>query len=221
MENIYKDLYQFSVYIPPMDFSIHQYLLASDPAILFAAGTVQQAEHVLPEIKSILGGSTLKYIFVSHMESDECGGISVFLKEYPDVTVICSALCARELPGYGYQGKIVVGEPKSTLSDTDMELQFFNYPSEVHLQDGLVCYEKNSGIFYSADLMLRIGDGRGKTVTKTWKQEVAAINTERIPEPHRLEILKKELLQISPSFIAVGHGFCVECNNAFIPCTGN
>lgn len=211
MEKIYQDLYQFSVYIPTMEFTIHQYLLADEPAILFASGTVQQAEHTLPQIKSILRDRPLKYIFVSHLESDECGGLSVFWKEYPDVTVIGSALCARELPGYGYPGKIIVGAPNATCSDGHIELQFFRYPAEVHLQDGLVCYEKNSGIFYSADLMLRMGDGRGKTITKNWKQEVDAIDAERIPELRRLEQLKRELLQITPAFVAVGHGFCVAC----------
>ena len=54
-----------------MDFTIHQYLLATEPSILFATGTVQQAERSLPEIEEILGGRPLDYIFVSHMEPDE------------------------------------------------------------------------------------------------------------------------------------------------------
>lgn len=115
IKELYKDLYQFSIYIPPMDFTIHQYLLAVDPAVLFATGTIRQAEQILPQIKTILKEKALKYIFVSHMESDECGGLSVFFKEYPDMTVICSALCARELPGFGYQGKILVGSPGTFL----------------------------------------------------------------------------------------------------------
>ena len=77
MKEIRKDLYQFSVYIPPMDFTIHQYLYAADPAILFAAGTVQQAKSILPDIQKILGDRPLKYIFVSHMESDEAGGVEL------------------------------------------------------------------------------------------------------------------------------------------------
>ena len=56
---------QFSMYIPPMDFTIHQYLLATDPAILFAAGTAQQVAAVLPEIREILGDKPLKYMFRS------------------------------------------------------------------------------------------------------------------------------------------------------------
>lgn len=75
MKEIRNNLYQFSLYIPPMDFTIHQYLLNTDPAILFAAGTVQQAAAILPDLKAILGQKPLKYVFVSHMESDETGGL--------------------------------------------------------------------------------------------------------------------------------------------------
>lgn len=63
MKEIRKNLYQFSVYIPPMDFTIHQYLYPADPAILFAAGTVQQTESILPEVQKILGDRPLKVYF--------------------------------------------------------------------------------------------------------------------------------------------------------------
>ena len=68
-------------------------------AILFAAGTVQQAESILPDVQKILGDKPLKYIFVSHMESDEAGVIEVFRKSYPEVTVLCGPLLARVLHG--------------------------------------------------------------------------------------------------------------------------
>ena len=79
MKEIYPSLYQFSITIPGMGFTIHQYLLNIEAPVLFATGTTQQAKTVLPEIKELLGGKRLAYIFVSHMESDECGGLPVFL----------------------------------------------------------------------------------------------------------------------------------------------
>lgn len=211
MTQLYKNLYQFTVYIPPMDFTIHQYLLAGDPAILFAAGTVRQAQAILPQIKDILGEKKLSYIFVSHMESDECGGVSVFHDQYPDVRIICSPLCARELPGFGYDGCLLPVESTQPLQDGDLDLQFFDYPSEVHLQDGLVCFERNSGIFYSADLMLRLGNGQGQVRKASWQQEIASIDGQRVPNEEKLEKVKNDLAQISPGFVAVGHGFCLEC----------
>lgn len=210
MQKITNNLYQFSVYIPPMDFTIHQYLLATDPAILFAAGTVGQAKAILPELKELLGEKPLKYIFVSHMESDEAGGLSILRKEWPGVTVLCSELAARELPGYGYVGKIIPKHGGDELKDGALDLVFFDYPSEVHLQNGLLCLEKNTGIFYSADLFLRYGNGVGKTLDSVWKDEVAAIPTDRLPNKELLTNLKKNLSEISPSLVSVGHGFCLK-----------
>lgn len=211
MKPIYQNLYQFTTYIPPMDFTIHQYLLNCDPAILFATGTVQQAEAILPEIKKILTDKPLKYIFVSHMESDECGGLSVFLREYPEAIVLCSALCERELPGFGYAGKIYSVSSEQCFRDGNLSLKFFEYPAEVHLQDGVVCLEEKTGIFYSADLMLRFGNGSGKTEKASWIDEVTAINTERVSDPVKAQQLRVALEQIRPVFVAVGHGFCLEC----------
>lgn len=210
MHKIYDNLYQFTTYIPPMDFTIHQYLLSTEPAMAFATGTLQEAEKNLPEIKKLLRGRPLKYIFVSHMESDECGGLSVFLREYPEATVLCSALCARELPGYGYKGKIKTCCENEMMEEGALKLQFFDYPSEVHLQNGLVCFEHNSGIFYSADLMLRKGNGEGKLIDSHWKTEVDGIGLERIPNEIMLQALKEKFLTIAPKIVAVGHGFCVR-----------
>lgn len=211
MTQIKNNFYQFTEYVPLMDFTIHQYLLTEETPILFAAGTVQQAEHIMPQIKEILGDKKLCYIFVSHMESDECGGISVFQEEYPDVKVICSALCARELPGFGYRGTLIPQKGGGFLEDKNLALQFFDYPSEVHLQNGIICYERNRGIFYSADLMLSFGNAGGMSKTCHWVDVVNQIDNERIPNTDKAKHLKKELLTISPRFIAVGHGFCLEC----------
>ena len=211
MIEIAKKLYQFSIYIPPMDFTIHQYLYASNPSILFAAGTAGQAKYILPEIKEILGERELKYIFVSHMESDEAGGISVFNKEYPHVTVICGNLAAREFGGYGYDGNVIAKCGEDIIEDGELKLRLFDYPAEVHNQDGIVCLEENSGIFYSADLMLRYGNGVGNVIKSTWIDEVEAINEDRIKDDKQREKLQSRLLKANSKFIAVGHGYCVEC----------
>lgn len=211
MKPIIKNLYQFSMYIPPMDLTIHQYLLVNNKSsILFSTGTIQQAEKILPEIKEILNGNTLDYIFVSHIESDECGGLATFLNAYPNVKVICSKLGARELHGYGYKGEIIIGNSEEEFVDENFAFQFIDYPSEVHLQDGIVCFEKNTGILYSADLMLSFGNACGQIISSNWAEDIEKIPAQQIPNKQKLEALKKALYTISPSFVAVGHGFCLE-----------
>ena len=46
MKKLTENLYQMTTYIQPMDFTIHQYLLATNPAILFATGTYEDAKRI-------------------------------------------------------------------------------------------------------------------------------------------------------------------------------
>jgi len=212
MQKTADKLYQFSMYIPPMDFPIHQYLLATDPAILFAAGTAQQAASILPEVQKVLGERPLKYVFVSHMESDEVGGIFAIRRAYPNVQVICGRLAARELPGWGYEGAVLAQAGGGTLRDGELDLQFIDYPAEVHDQDGIIAIDRTSGILYSADLFLRYGNGVGQVIDGNWAEEVASIDEARVPVDAKRDALKAALAQVNPSLLAVGHGFCIRCH---------
>lgn len=211
MVEISKNLYQFSAHIPFMHFTLHQYLLLAEEPVLISTGTMEQAKQILPEIKELLNEKELKYILIPHMESDECGGLPVFLKEYPNVITVCSELSARELPGYGYTGEIQVKKHGDILTGNGFSFKFIDYPSEVHLQNGIVFYEESRKIFFSSDLMLRFGDALGDTIDSSWKEEVEAINIDVIPNENKLAALKNNLQEIEPGFIAVGHGFCVNC----------
>lgn len=211
MIEISKNLYQFSAHIPFMHFTLHQYLLLSEEPVLISTGTMQQAGQILPEIKRLLNGKELKYILFPHIESDECGGLPVFLKEYPNVITICSELSARELLGFGYAVIVQAKKQGDLLTGNDFSFKFIDYPSEVHLQNGVVFYEEIRKIFFSSDLMLRFGDAIGKTIDSSWNDEVEAIDMERIPNETQLAALKSSLHEIEPEFIAVGHGFCVKC----------
>lgn len=43
------------------------------------------------------------YVFVSHMETDEAGGVFALHEAFLDMKVICGHLAARELPGWTMQ----------------------------------------------------------------------------------------------------------------------
>lgn len=210
MKQIYNNLYQFTMVIPPINFTIHQYLLDIDEPVLVGTGTMQQAEGMVEKVKEILKDKELKYILVSHFESDECGGLSVFKKVYPNVKVVCSELTARELMGFGYNGEVIAKKGDETLKGRGFDLLFVDYPSEVHLQNGLVFMERESGIFFSSDLMLRMGNGSNEVIKATWKDEVREITLDRVCNEEKKEALKGKLMELNPKFIAVGHGYCVE-----------
>lgn len=207
---VYGNLYQFSEMSGRMNMPVHQYLLAADPAIMFSTGTSSQAEWILPQIEAILGGRPLKYLFISHMESDECGGYRIFQKKYPKLVIITSPFTARELAGFGYRGKVVTGDENRPLVDGQLSLKFFVYPSEVHLQNGILVMDRGSGIFYSSDLFARdTSDGRVRD--GRWEDILHNIDTVLMPDERKRQALMKDLGAADPKFVASGHGVCVRC----------
>jgi Uncharacterized flavoproteins len=210
MTPIYQDIYQFSTYIPQIDLSFHQYLLSTNEPLLIHTGNIQQATALIPQLKDVLNGKDLKYIFVSHFEADECGGISLILDHFPDVKLICSEVTARQLTGFGLVKEIISKRPGEKLTTDNYELQFFSYPSEMHLWEGLLALETRRGIFFSSDLMIRFGEANKTIVESDWETEINSIRPDQIPDPKRQTQLQQTLKQLTPQFVATGHGPCLK-----------
>ena len=181
MPIIYNDLYQFNSYISPINLSFHQYLLLTDEPVLVHTGSIQQTENLIPQLKEVLVDKKLKYIFVSHFESDECGGLSLLLKTFPEAKTICSEITARQLIGFGITDEVIIKKPGEKLTSSDYELEFFSYPSEMHLWEGILLMENNRGIFFSSDLIFGMGKFNGEVINGNWQKEVANITLEQIP----------------------------------------
>ena len=207
---IYENLYQFSSYVKPIDLTFHQYLLLADEAVLVHTGSIGQAQSLIPQLKEALNGKTLKYIFISHFESDECGGLPAILKEFPEAKPVCSEITARQLSGFGIANDFIIKKPGEKLVTDDYELEFISYLSEMHLWEGLLMVENKSGVFFSSDLMFRLGEACGKVIQGHWENEVNSITHEQIPDPDKRAELKEALLKLNPKFIATGHGPCVK-----------
>ncbi|WP_238858526.1 MBL fold metallo-hydrolase [Clostridium sp. YIM B02569] len=210
MPFISKELYQFNSYVEPINLTFHQYLLLGDEPLLVHTGNVMQAEALLPELKDILNGKELKYIFISHFEADECGGLSLILEHFPKAKTICSEVTARQLNGFGIKAEIITKKAEEILNTDNYELEFINYPSEMHLWDGLLVIENKRRIFFSSDLMFALGKEIGTVQESDWYTEVNSIKQEQIPDNNKLEDLKETLKKLKPDLIATGHGPCLK-----------
>lgn len=210
MSKIYDDLYQFNSYIPPIDLAFHQYLLLTDEPVLIHTGDVEQAKALTPQLIELLGEKKLQYIFASHFESDECGGLSLLLKNFPEAKTICSETTARQLSGFGITNDIIIKKPGEKLTGDGYELEFISYPSEMHLWEGLLLLENKRGIFFSSDIWFRNGGANGEVIDGNWQNEVNIIGLQEIPNEEFKEQVKQTLSGLKPKFIATGHGPCVK-----------
>lgn len=210
MTNIYKNLYQFTEMIEPIKLAIHQYLLLTNEPVLIGTGTIKQSQTMLPELKQILNGRKINYILSSHFESDECGGISAILSEFPEAITVCSELSSRQFYGFGLAQNLLVVRLGDKLAGKDFEIEFIAYPSEIHTENGIVFFEKKRGIFFSSDLMFRMGESHGQIIESTWDEQIACSGADRLPNEALQAKMTEDLKAISPKFIAAGHGPCVR-----------
>lgn len=210
MKNIEKNLYQASTYNPQIDLTFNQYLLTAEDPILFHTGDVRQVSSLVPQIERVLAERDLKYIFVSHFEADECGGLPRILERYPKALTICSEVTARQFGGFGVEAELVVKKPGERLCGCGYDLEFLPYPSEMHLWEGLLALEARRGIFFSGDMMIRHGKAEEAVLDSSWENEVESITSVQIPDPALLKKTRELLLKYSPRFVATGHGPCLR-----------
>lgn len=210
MTQIYPNLYQFTDVLEPIKLSMHQYLLLTDEPILIQTGAVPQAQATLPKLKELLGDRPLKYILISHFESDECGGLSLVLKEYPNAIAVCSEVTARQLWGFGIARNVEIKKPGDSFTGNEFDFEIISYPSEMHMWEGLLFMEKKRGIFFSSDLMFGMGVNHGQVVENSWEGTVGASGAESLSSPDMQKKLIADLKTLSPVFVASGHGPCIK-----------
>ena len=162
-------------------------------------------------MKELLAGRPLKYLFVSHREWDECGGLSVLHEMFPETIVICSQNAAANFKFNDYDGKVIVGFPGKPLVDGELELDYLPYPVEPHYNMGILAYEKNSGVFSSTDLFLKGGDTGGQVLEANWKELVDGIPDNFLNMGPQQSKTIAAMQAIAPKFVAVGHGPCFRC----------
>lgn len=165
---------------------------------------------MLPQLKDALNGKTLKYIFISHFEADECGGLSLIQERFPEARPVCSEATARQLSGFGLIKEAVIKKPGERLNADGYELEFLGYPSEMHLWEGLLAIETQRRIFFSSDLMIRFGEELGTSVESSWNTEINNIRPEQVPDTEQRVRLQQALSQLNPRFVATGHGPCLR-----------
>lgn len=203
-------LLMFNTYLAPINLSFNQYLLMGREPLLVHTGNVAQATELAPRLARTLAGQPLKHIFVSHFEADECGGLAHLLAHFPGARVLCSAVTARQLAGFGISEDAMAKRPGEEYGDGDLRLEFLSYPSEAHLWEGLLGLESHRGLLFSADLFIRQGQVTQPMLVTRWSEEVPAITEAQVPSPAARKVLQESLAGLPVRFIAPGHGPVLE-----------
>lgn len=207
---IFDDLQMFNSYIDFIDLSFNQYLLLGSEPLLIHTGSKEQTEEILPKIVELLGKRHLSYIFISHFESDECGGLSILKEYYPNSKPICSQVTARQLMGFGIVTDIITKAPGDEMKTDDYSLKFIKYSSEMHLWEGLLAFEEKRSILFSSDLFINFGKITEPFVNSNLEDEINKISSDIIPNREALKAIQDDLRNLPIKYILPGHGPCLK-----------
>ncbi len=207
---VMDNVYLFNSYVDAIDLSFNQFLVLTPIPMLIHTGAIDRTEVLLPKIQEVIGSRPLEYVFISHFESDECGGLALLKNYYPQIKAICSQITARQLIGFGITSNIAVVNPQDKMKIGDSLFEFISYPSEMHLWEGLIMVEANQGILYSSDLFIRTGTIQKSMENSEINEEIQNINLQKVPSHEALERLKRDLTALHLNYLMPGHGPCLK-----------
>ena len=140
-------------YVVPNGMAYNSYLILDEKVAVMDTVDRNFGEEWLANLRAGLGERKPDFLVVQHMEPDHSANIDVFLKAYPEATVVASARAftmMKQFFGTDYADRrIVVGEG-DTLSLGVHTLTFVTAPM-VHWPEVIVTYDSHDKVLFSAD----------------------------------------------------------------------
>ena len=171
-----------NVYPIPRGVAYNSYLLLDEKTALIDTVDRSVTGQFFENLLAALGGRTLDYLIVNHMEPDHSSAISEVLVRYPDAKVVCTAAAAVILNQFFAcdisDRAILVGEG-DTLSTGKHTLTFVMAPM-VHWPEVMMTYDDVSGALFSADAFGSFGALNGNLFA-----DEVDFETEWLPDARR------------------------------------
>ena len=146
-------------YIVPNGMAYNSYVILDDKIAVMDTTDANFTHEWMNNLKGALGGRKPDYLVVQHMEPDHSSCIADFMKEFPEVKIVASAMAFNIMKNfYGTdfpENKMVVGEG-AKLNLGKHELTFITAPM-VHWPEVIVSYDSFDKVLFSADAFGKFG----------------------------------------------------------------
>ncbi len=140
-------------YVVPNGMAYNSYVILDEKIAVMDTVDKNFGEEWLKNLEAALEGRKPDFLVVQHMEPDHSANVAVFLKQYPEATVVSSAkafVMMKQFFGCDYADRrIVVGEG-DTLNLGKHVLTFVTAPM-VHWPEVIVTYDSYDKVLFSAD----------------------------------------------------------------------
>ena len=140
-----------AVYPVPLGMAYNSYLILDEKCTLIDTVDRAVTDVFLENIESTLGGRTLDYLVVQHMEPDHSATLFDVLDRYPTCTVVCNQKTYSMILAFkNKEVRARIVRDGDTLSLGRHSLTFIFAPM-VHWPEVMVSYDSCSGTLFTAD----------------------------------------------------------------------
>lgn len=163
IEEIASGIYRISTPMPPSvipgGFSFNQYLIVDDEPLLFHTGPRRMFSLVCEAIEKVMPVQDLRFIGLSHVESDECGALNEFLDIAPTSQPLCSSIAAMTSINDMADRIPRIMEDGDVLNIGKHNLKWLNTPHLPHGWESGYLFEENTATLLCGDLFTQPGTG--------------------------------------------------------------
>jgi flavorubredoxin len=140
-------------------FSFNQYLIVDEAPMLFHTGQRALFPLVSEAIAAVLPVEQLKYLALSHFESDECGALNQFLAAAPNAVPVCGQVAALVAIGdFADRAPRPLGDGEE-LRLGRHTMRWFDTPHVPHAWECGLMLDTSTRTFFCGDLFTQGGGG--------------------------------------------------------------
>lgn len=210
---IAPDTYRISTDRTAGGVQLNQFLIDDEEPFLMHTGPKASFARTLAAVRSVLDPARLRWIGLSHFESDECGALNEWLAAAPGATAVCGVVAA-ELNVSDYAAR-----PPLPLDDGEVlgigrhRLRFLATPHVPHGLDAGLFFDESERTLFCSDLFFQYGD-RGPVIesgiVQAARDAIAQDGDDprarRLPYTPRTNGILLRLAALAPRTLAVMHG---------------
>ncbi len=166
------DLFE-SQYPVPDGVTYNSYVILDDKVAVMDTVDKRGSDQWFANVREALGGRSVDYLVVSHMEPDHGANIARLAKLYPEAVLVGNAKTfpmIKQFFDLDVEGRTLLVKEGDTLALGKHTLQFFMAPM-VHWPEVMMSYEQTEKVPFSADGFGTFGADSG--LGQEWSEEAA------------------------------------------------
>ena len=203
-------IHRISTFVPqvgPTGFTFNQFLVDADEPLLYHTGGRGMFPLVAEAVATVLPVESLRWISFSHVESDECGAMNMWLAAAPESTVAFGAL------GCDISLNDLCDRPPRALAEGEVldlggkRVRQISTPHVPHNWEAQMLYEETTGTLFCGDIFSQVGATPALTTDDVVEpaMEAEAIFHQSGLAPNTADTLRM-LGDLAPTTLAIMHG---------------